>query len=477
MAAPLPLLQRTASRIDELIKTMATVEAIVGLAIPTTVDPISAMQPIVSPSRQSMLFDSQSAHNGASATTASRSALAPRRARSSIPDDPPNSIQQTFYSRIQALVLRRANERDVQGRTPLYCATQRGHVATVRLLVNLGADVNIPDSSPNHGSYPLHLAVSRASIELLLLLLSASNVDTNCKNAAGNTPLVCMLEMPKTRGLVHPLLSSHKCKNATAQFPSDLLARSRVDTNMPSASGKLPLQLAASMNDVELVRILLHYGADMALLPPDTLHSLRPIIVQALLKNTGLKIDFSNVEPLDLVPTMYHGSWADLKSYTETLAQRAQKWPERRIVFVGEEGVGKTTLIKCFRSELGKVPCATNIATDGIEIHKNVRLALVSNSQSLDPIVYNIWDLGGQELYYLTHQFFLTSNCIYLVCFNVAKPEKHRVEYWLRQIKMLSEGNERTAIFIVGTHADDPRCSTAEINQTLTGTTRVSEIS
>lgn len=35
------------------------------------------------------------------------------------------------------------------------------------------------------------------------------------------------------------------------------------------------------------------------------------------------------------------------------------------------------------------------------------------------PITFRAWDFGGQEVYYTTHQFFLTKHAIYLVVFDL----------------------------------------------------------
>lgn len=51
------------------------------------------------------------------------------------------------------------------------------------------------------------------------------------------------------------------------------------------------------------------------------------------------------------------------------------------------------------------------------------------------------WDLGGQEVFYPTHQFFLTANCIYFVVFDISSPGISRIEYWMRQIKSLSRND------------------------------------
>lgn len=46
------------------------------------------------------------------------------------------------------------------------------------------------------------------------------------------------------------------------------------------------------------------------------------------------------------------------------------------------------------------------------------------------------WDFGGQEVYYHTHQFFITPHSIYLIAFDVTKPlDENNILFWLRCIR------------------------------------------
>jgi GTPase SAR1 family protein len=40
------------------------------------------------------------------------------------------------------------------------------------------------------------------------------------------------------------------------------------------------------------------------------------------------------------------------------------------------------------------------------------------------------WDFAGQEIYYATHQFFLSERSLFLVVFNLVSPVESRIEYW-----------------------------------------------
>ena len=49
----------------------------------------------------------------------------------------------------------------------MWIASQNGHVDAIRVLVELGADVNTPD---NNGSTPMHIAVRKGHQDVVNLL-------------------------------------------------------------------------------------------------------------------------------------------------------------------------------------------------------------------------------------------------------------------------------------------------------------------
>lgn len=72
-------------------------------------------------------------------------------------------------------------------------------------------------------------------------------------------------------------------------------------------------------------------------------------------------------------------------------------------------------------------------------------------------VTISTWDFGGQDIYYSTHQFFLSDHSIFLVVWDLRyEEEKSRVGFWLQSIQARTNS---AAVIIVGTHSDDPSCA------------------
>ena len=67
---------------------------------------------------------------------------------------------------------------------------------------------------------------------------------------------------------------------------------------------------------------------------------------------------------------------------------------------------------------------------------------------------FDIWDFGGQEEYYATHQCFLSQNSMYLVLFNLTHRDKgvEEVRFWLNDLAYRAP---QSCVIIVGTHLDE----------------------
>ena len=152
--------------------------------------------------------------------------------------------------------------------------------------------------------------------------------------------------------------------------------------------------------------------------------------------------------------------------YLYELAQGRQKVKKLRVVIVGPAAAGKTTIVKNLIGEqrwsgteldhykefyegwnaveVRDKKKKRKGVTDGIDVHQWV-------PDNTD-VEISLWDFAGQEIYYTTHQFFLSAGTLYLIVFDVVKPLREgRILYWLNSIQSRVEGQ---FVVIVGTHAD-----------------------
>jgi hypothetical protein len=104
-------------------------------------------------------------------------------------------------------------------------------------------------------------------------------------------------------------------------------------------------------------------------------------------------------------------------------------------------------------SRKSKEPADTK-ATDGIAISQ-VQFVADSDEQHA-PMLWDCWDYAGQDIYYTTHQFFLSHGAIYILCFNLLQRDLSKIEYWLNSVHTRARGSP---ILLVGTHLDDKRCT------------------
>jgi GTPase SAR1 family protein len=89
------------------------------------------------------------------------------------------------------------------------------------------------------------------------------------------------------------------------------------------------------------------------------------------------------------------------------------EWKDVKVMFVGEEGVGKTSLLTCFKNSTNKLKKgARNLSTNGIEM---------SEWKANKGLKIQCYDMGGQMVFYPTHEFFMSGRSIYLVVFSILK--------------------------------------------------------
>jgi Leucine-rich repeat (LRR) protein len=125
-----------------------------------------------------------------------------------------------------------------------------------------------------------------------------------------------------------------------------------------------------------------------------------------------------------------------IRSYFRQLQEvNAVYFYEAKVLIIGEGGAGKSSLAR----KLVEPNCQLKPdekSTEGIAI-LTWQFALPPTTGDGDYTV-NLWDFGGQEIYFATHQFFLTRRSVYLL---VADTRRQHTDFytWLRMQETFGE--------------------------------------
>ena len=119
---------------------------------------------------------------------------------------------------------------------------------------------------------------------------------------------------------------------------------------------------------------------------------------------------------------------------------------EAKVLMVGEERTGKTSLVKRIRNK----PYQSNEAsTQGIDIERH------TIKSKLGELEVNIWDFAGQEITHQTHQFFLSTGSVYVYVIDSQKEDDGSgIYHWLNVIR--SNAKSSPIIVVCNKHDINP---------------------
>jgi ankyrin repeat protein len=204
------------------------------------------------------------------------------------------------------------NTSNKQRETPLHLACAGGHTATIRALLDAGADPHLTDLRLKK---PLHNAALSQSFEAMQAILPSALSDINAVNAAENTPLILATErgcLPIVQLLIESGANFYPtgahglsaCEVAAATGKSNILRLFLNDRlygrEHPGVTGKLWLQACRGGN-AECFEVLLSVGPPLGQVDRDTLIAMLAETAlegddkffSALLRNTQSRLELS----------------------------------------------------------------------------------------------------------------------------------------------------------------------------------------
>ncbi len=128
------------------------------------------------------------------------------------------------------------------------------------------------------------------------------------------------------------------------------------------------------------------------------------------------------------------GKDAVLRFLKDLLEQGERELFEVKMLIVGEGETGKTTLWNLLQNPDHPVPDPEQKSTVGIQIREGWRFQHLDRPE--DEFIVNLWDFGGQDIQYMTHQFFLTRRSFYVLLAD-GRREVANFPYWLQIIELL----------------------------------------
>jgi internalin A len=122
-----------------------------------------------------------------------------------------------------------------------------------------------------------------------------------------------------------------------------------------------------------------------------------------------------------------HATLAAYRRLIEADDDELVSFGEAKLVVLGDEAVGKTSLVRALVD--GQRADPNEQKTQGV----NHLIWVTPWTPSTDEKVQlNIWDFGGQEIMHQTHRYFLTERCIFLVVLDRRKQDDTSAVTWLR---------------------------------------------
>ncbi len=137
-----------------------------------------------------------------------------------------------------------------------------------------------------------------------------------------------------------------------------------------------------------------------------------------------------------------------VKNYFAELEKGKVNLYETKLLLVGHGAVGKTSLMKRLINDDYN---NHESSTEGIDIKQWNLL-----SEDDKELKINIWDFGGQDIYYSTHQFFLSKRSLYILVWDARiekmMPNMASFDYWLNIVSLLSQ---KSPILVVHSKVDE----------------------
>ena len=291
-------------------------------------------------------------------------------------------------------------------------------------------------TSNNNGDLPLHLACSEHSLKMIKLLSNPSHDVLCCSNGQDDMPLHEIFKRRPDRNfqnVIKYLLKLLKKSNHVEEA-----------VNCKNKKGQTPLHLACSKGNVIAVKALLDHNSD-----PNAKDGEEdsPIV---------LTTDSEIIKTL-----LNHGADPEplYEMHKNVISRDAPPPTPVKLLFIGDPGVGKTTLTQSLQNEgcMEVVRTTTKGHSAGV-----IPTKFISPKYG----AVTMYDFAGQPEYYPSHDAVLYNNIteippIVLILFNLTNKDQKiedQIHFWINFIaNRCAKLTNKAHVIIIGSHADELR--------------------
>lgn len=147
-----------------------------------------------------------------------------------------------------------------------------------------------------------------------------------------------------------------------------------------------------------------------------------------------LQFNHFTIPPIEVIE---QGNETIIQYFEDARTYNLKSLNECKLIFVGDGGLGKTSLMK----KIIGLPYTKEETTHGIN---KKTWNEIKNTEG-EEIRVNLWDFGGQHIQHSLHQFFLTEKVIYILLLDPRNDSS--AIYWLEQIEKLGKGSEVLIVY------------------------------
>lgn len=164
-----------------------------------------------------------------------------------------------------------------------------------------------------------------------------------------------------------------------------------------------------------------------------------PVLTENKHYREKIIVEGNNLEkpPMQIVEK---GNIAILNYFKSLESEKSIHLNEAKLIIVGEPGAGKTTLARTLLNPSYEMPFSTE-STLGFEVREAWKFPHFEKPDEI--FTANIWDFGGQQIQYMTHQFFLTPGAAYVLVSSNDRKEPTNFPYWFQIIHLLGKEHDR----------------------------------